>query len=202
MNSPPSQSRTSECLRTTPTVEKYVQDSPFPPRTGTITNDVVDSKQLTSKSSLITRFLHSFRSREDIPQNRLKGSRDCSFSSPESIGNDTSRLNRSLQGRHMQMIAIGGAIGTGLFVGSGSALATGGPGALMIAFGMIGVMLFFVVHALGELSVMFPVAGNFLESNVIDVRFIFDIFDTFYRSCLGICDGLELCDGMAHHAAS
>ena len=67
------------------------------------------------------------------------------------------------------MIAIGGAIGTGLFIGSGSSLATGGPLGLLIGFGLVGVMLFFVVHALGELAVMFPISGNeiyiFLSNN-------------------------------------
>jgi yeast amino acid transporter len=51
--------------------------------------------------------------------------------------------------------------GTGLFVGSGKALATGGPASLLIAFGLIGVMLYCTVHALGELAVLFPVAGSF-----------------------------------------
>ncbi|GAB7351218.1 hypothetical protein MBLNU459_g1654t1 [Dothideomycetes sp. NU459] len=70
-------------------------------------------------------------------------------------------LSMSLKNRHLQMIAIGGSIGTGLFVGSGSALATGGPASLVIAYGLIGIMLFCTVHALGELAVAFPVAGSF-----------------------------------------
>lgn len=73
----------------------------------------------------------------------------------------TSPLQRTLKGRHLQMIAIGGSIGTGLFVGSGSALATGGPASLLIAFGLIGIMLYCTVHALGEMAVLFPVAGSF-----------------------------------------
>jgi len=78
-------------------------------------------------------------------------------------------LAMSLKGRHLQMIAIGGSIGTGLFVGSGSALATGGPASLVICYGLIGIMLFCTVHALGELAVIFPVAGSFA---VYSSRFI------------------------------
>ena len=46
-------------------------------------------------------------------------------------------------------------------MGSGRALATGGPASLLIAFGLIGAMLYCTVHALGELAVLFPVAGSF-----------------------------------------
>ena len=70
-------------------------------------------------------------------------------------------LHRSLQNRHLQMIAIGGAIGTGLFVGSGYALATGGPGAVVLDFIIIAFMIFNVCMALGELCVAFPVSGSF-----------------------------------------
>ncbi|RDW70358.1 hypothetical protein BP5796_08755 [Coleophoma crateriformis] len=70
-------------------------------------------------------------------------------------------LSHSLKPRHLQMIAIGGSIGTGLFVGSGSALEAGGPASLIIAYGLIGAMLFCTVHALGEMAVTFPVAGSF-----------------------------------------
>lgn len=63
--------------------------------------------------------------------------------------------------RHLHMIAIGGSIGAGFFVGSGSALTGGGPGSLLICFAIAGVMIFNVVHALGELAVMYPVSGGF-----------------------------------------
>ncbi|KAK7510613.1 putative amino acid permease [Phyllosticta citriasiana] len=80
-----------------------------------------------------------------------------------------SPLQRKLKGRHLQMIAIGGSIGTGLFVGSGKALANGGPASLLISFGLVGIMLYCTVHALGEMAVLFPVAGSF---SAYSTRFI------------------------------
>ena len=59
-------------------------------------------------------------------------------------------LHRSLSNRHLQLIAIGGAIGTGLFMGSGKTISLAGPSILFI-YGLIGVMVFFVMRALGEL---------------------------------------------------
>ncbi|KAF4997241.1 hypothetical protein FDECE_12142 [Fusarium decemcellulare] len=70
-------------------------------------------------------------------------------------------LARELKNRHLQMIAIGGSIGTGLFVATGVALYRGGPASLLIAFIIMGVMQFFTMQALGELSVAFPVGGSF-----------------------------------------
>ncbi|MCJ1411708.1 hypothetical protein MMC19_005800 [Ptychographa xylographoides] len=72
-------------------------------------------------------------------------------------------LSRSLKGRHMQMIAIGGSIGAGLFVGAGGALSLGGPGSVLLGFMIVGTMLLFTVQALGELAVLYPVNGAFFN---------------------------------------
>ncbi len=59
-------------------------------------------------------------------------------------------LQRSLSNRHLQLIALGGAIGTGLFMGSGKTIALAGP-SIILVYMIIGVMLFFVMRAMGEL---------------------------------------------------
>lgn len=70
-------------------------------------------------------------------------------------------LKRSLHGRHIQFIALGGSIGTGLFIGSGENLATGGPGSLMLGFIIVAVMLICIIFSLGELAAVLPVTGAF-----------------------------------------
>lgn len=80
---------------------------------------------------------------------------------PRDYGRGIVELDRTMKSRHLHMIAIGGSIGAGFFVGSGGALSTGGPGSVLIDFMIIGVMMFNVVYALGELAVMFPVSGGF-----------------------------------------
>ncbi|KAL3422966.1 amino acid permease [Phlyctema vagabunda] len=79
------------------------------------------------------------------------------------------QLKRQLKGRHMQMIAIGGSIGAGLFVGSGASLNAGGPLFLVVDYAIIGLMLLLTVNALGELASIYPVAGSFYDYSV---RFI------------------------------
>lgn len=74
---------------------------------------------------------------------------------------DDTQLERGLHGRHLQFIAIGAAVGTGLFIGTGNALATAGPVSLLIAFIFVGSLLFSVMVALGEMAAYIPVAGAF-----------------------------------------
>ena len=70
--------------------------------------------------------------------------------------------NKSLKNRHLQMIAIGGSIGTGLFMGAGGRLKDGGAG-LMFAYAVCGVFAFLMVRALGELAIRRPSSGAFVS---------------------------------------
>ncbi|WP_175410133.1 amino acid permease [Streptomyces sp. TRM64462] len=70
--------------------------------------------------------------------------------------------SKDLKSRHVNMIAIGGAIGTGLFLGAGGRLAGAGP-SLALAYAVCGVFAFFVVRALGELVLYRPSSGAFVS---------------------------------------
>ncbi|MCE4957179.1 amino acid permease [Macrococcoides caseolyticum] len=79
------------------------------------------------------------------------------------------QMDRDLKTRHISMIAIGGSIGTGLFMASGAVISQAGPGGALIAYAIIGVMIYFLMTALGELATFYPVSGAF---NAYASRFI------------------------------
>ncbi len=70
--------------------------------------------------------------------------------------------HKGLKPRQLQMIAIGGAIGTGLFLGAGGRLASAGPG-LFIVYGVCGIFVFLILRALGELVLHRPSSGSFVS---------------------------------------
>lgn len=70
-------------------------------------------------------------------------------------------LHRGLKARHITMIAIGGAIGTGLIIGTGKALAQAGPGSIFISYTIIGFLVFLVMAALGEMAAWLPMSAGF-----------------------------------------
>ncbi|KAF4552532.1 Amino acid permease-like protein 33 [Elsinoe fawcettii] len=71
------------------------------------------------------------------------------------------QLKRDLKGRQVNMLAIAGAIGTGLIIGSGQGLARGGPGSLFIAYTVTGAITYFVMTALGEMATFLPMDQGF-----------------------------------------
>ncbi|KAL1998012.1 hypothetical protein VTN02DRAFT_203 [Thermoascus thermophilus] len=98
---------------------------------------------------------------------------DSSLHSADKFGDDIEKhgagpeslplpdLKRKLKSRHLQMIAIGGTIGTGLFIGSGSAIAKSGPAGAFIAYIFVGTIVYSVMVSLGEMATYIPVPGAF-----------------------------------------
>ncbi|MFM1655161.1 amino acid permease [Brevibacillus sp. B_LB10_24] len=77
--------------------------------------------------------------------------------SPDTSG----QLQRGLKARHLTMIAIGGSIGTGLFLASGATISEAGPGGAIVAYMAIGLMVYFLMTSLGEMAAYMPVSGSF-----------------------------------------
>ncbi|KAI8363838.1 amino acid permease/ SLC12A domain-containing protein [Choanephora cucurbitarum] len=71
------------------------------------------------------------------------------------------RLQRGLKARHIQMISLGGTIGTGLFMASGKAISGAGPGGALVSYGIVGILIFCVMMSLGEMAAYLPVSGSF-----------------------------------------
>ncbi|KAG0201395.1 hypothetical protein BGX28_005773 [Mortierella sp. GBA30] len=80
---------------------------------------------------------------------------------PEILAEEQQGLKRDLRLRHMAMIAVSGTLGSGLFLTSGSTIATGGPGGSLIAYAVVGIWLTFVCQAIGEVATLLPLPGAF-----------------------------------------
>jgi lysine-specific permease len=84
-------------------------------------------------------------------------------------------LHRKLSSRHIAMIAIGGSIGSGIFVASGTAIHMAGPGGAILAYSIIGLMVYFLMTSLGEMATLIPTTGSFCDyaSRFVDPAFGF-----------------------------
>ncbi|OAA49643.1 amino acid permease [Metarhizium rileyi] len=89
------------------------------------------------------------------------------------MAKESDHLKRALSARQVQMIAIGGTIGTGLFLGTGKSLATGGPASLLICYAITGAIVFVTMLCLGEMAAFIPIAGSFCS---FAGRFVDDAF--------------------------
>jgi amino acid transporter len=89
-----------------------------------------------------------------------------------------SGVKRGLKTRHVSMMALAGIIGPGLLIGSGGALSAGGPAALIIGFGVIGIIAFSIMQSLGELTTLYPSGGAFT-----------DLADRFIDKAFGVAVG-------------
>ncbi|KAG6126851.1 hypothetical protein E4U22_005778 [Claviceps purpurea] len=96
-----------------------------------------------------------------------KGSKPSIPGSPEigefSIEGHSDGLHRKLNNRQIQLVAIGGSIGTALFVSIGTGLAKGGPGSLLLAFTLYPLVLACVNNSVAEMTILMPVSGGFIR---------------------------------------
>ncbi|WP_425591466.1 amino acid permease [Bacillus cereus] len=79
----------------------------------------------------------------------------------KSTEHPTNTLKKTLEARHLTMIAIGGSIGTGLFISSGTSIQMAGPGGALIAYISIGIMVYLLMMSLGEMATFLPHSGSF-----------------------------------------
>ena len=79
----------------------------------------------------------------------------------DDMNDPTTRLHRGLQARQVTMIAIGGAIGTGLIIGTGASLAKAGPLSILISYSIVGFIVYMVMCALGEMATWLPLESGF-----------------------------------------
>ena len=108
--------------------------------------------------------------------------------------NGDNSLQRGLKVRHVNMIAIGGAIGTGLFVALGGSLHAAGPGGALVAYGAIGLMVFFLMTSLGEMATYMPVTGSFetYATKFVDPAFGFALgWNYWYNWAITVAAELE-----------
>ena len=73
------------------------------------------------------------------------------------------KLQRKLSSRHLQFVAIGGTVGTGIFIASGRSIATAGPVGALLAYVFIGTLVYAVMQSLAEMSTYLPISGAFTQ---------------------------------------
>ena len=104
------------------------------------------------------------------------------------ISTETRELKRGIGTRQLSMIAIGGAIGTGLFFASGGAIAQAGPGGALLAYATMGLAVYCMMQSLGEMATQLP------------IRWIIrGLCGAIRRSFARICGRLELLVQLGDH---
>ncbi len=96
-------------------------------------------------------------------------------SADAAAGTENHEMRRSLKTRHLSMIALGGSIGTGFLIASGSAIATAGPGGALVVYALMGIMVYFLMTSLGEMATFSPTTGSFVtySADYVDPAFGF-----------------------------
>lgn len=153
------------------------------------TDSVSISENSVQPFTVINRFKDSFK-RADLPiieEEILESQLDNDYTEDEKIQLRLSSqpLKKKLKQRHQTMLAIGGTLGTGLFIGLGYSL-TSGPASLLIGFLLVGTSMFCVVQSAAELSCQFPISGSYAThvSRFIDQSIGFTVSTNYALSWL------------------
>lgn len=102
-----------------------------------------------------------------------------------SLDSPETGLHRGLKSRQITMIAIGGAIGTGLIIGTGSSLAKAGPLSILISYSIVGFIVYMVMCALGEMAAYLPIQSGFTgyAARFCDPALGFSLGYTYWFKC-------------------
>ncbi|KAI9802698.1 MAG: hypothetical protein M1825_002720 [Sarcosagium campestre] len=103
---------------------------------------------------------------------------------------DYGYVHRGLKSRHIQFIALGGTIGTGLFLGIGSAFVTGGPLSVLIGYTLTGLAVYAMMQSLGEMSTWLPLPGAIPQfcARYVDEAMGFAVgWNNWYASSITLC---------------
>ncbi|KAK4691210.1 hypothetical protein P7C71_g5742, partial [Lecanoromycetidae sp. Uapishka_2] len=95
---------------------------------------------------------------KQVIEDRVAPETNISYDEPN---DQSTRLHRGLKARHITMIVLGGALGSGLLIGTGSALAEAGPGSILICYTIIGFVAWIVLCSLGEIATWLPTESGF-----------------------------------------
>jgi len=99
-------------------------------------------------------------------------------------------VKRGLKSRHIQFIALGGTIGTGLFLGIGKAFATSGPLSVLLGYSITGIAVFAMMQCLGEMATWLPLPGAIPQycARYVDPAFGFAVgWNTWYQAAITLC---------------
>ncbi len=116
------------------------------------------------------------------------GKPECSVNDPNANDAGSAKpneLKRELSGMHLNFIAIGGTIGTGFFLGTGTALVNAGPGGCLISYIFVGTVLWSVMVCMGEMATYIPTAGAFsaYATRFVDPSLGFAVGWLYWFSC-------------------
>ncbi|MDR2623919.1 MAG: amino acid permease [Methanobrevibacter sp.] len=99
---------------------------------------------------------------------------------------DKISLKRGFKSRHVTMIALGSSIGTGLFLASGQMISQSGPGGALLSYMLMGTLIYFLMHGLGEIATYRPVTGSIMTftKEYVDSALGFSVGWIYYYNCI------------------